>query len=590
MRRFRPYFHYLSALRGHLVLALLCLAIYSAANGFGLPYILRSVFQPVFDSSARDLPTSRIVGLALLIPALFLVRGLAGYASSYLFQLIGTRVLEAIRVDYFRRLQFLPLAFVQKYPAGDLTSRGIADAQQVQTTITSVASDGIKHPLTLVGAIGYVIWAALHSQGVTLALVCLAVVPISVFPVRFVGRKVLKRAQQAQAETGSISAQFAENLNAAREVRAFGIENHTIDRFVRTSQSLLRAKMKSVKYQQGLNPAIEIISAFGIGLTLVFAYRGGIAFADFTALLVALYQCYEPIKKLGYLNADLKRGRAALDRLEPILQAPIEITDPASPVTIDRLTGHIAFDHVTFAYDQGPAVLSDVSISIPAGTVCALVGPSGAGKSTFVNLVPRFYDVAAGHVTIDGLDVRSLRVADLRRNIAIVSQEPVLFNDSIYANLLLGRPGASRAEVEQAARDAFAHDFILAQPHGYETVVGERGAALSGGQRQRLALARAFLRNAPVLILDEATSALDSESELYIQQALKKLVAGKTVLIIAHRFSTIRDASLILVFQEGRIVASGPHAELHGANSLYTTLFDAQQTATPAPSANSPAR
>jgi subfamily B ATP-binding cassette protein MsbA len=286
--------------------------------------------------------------------------------------------------------------------------------------------------------------------------------------------------------------------------------------------------------------------------------------------------CYDPVKKLGAINNELQRGSAALARLEEVFNEPITIADPAQPVSISRLRGDLAFERVSFSYKSDLPVLRDVTVEIPAGTVCALVGPSGAGKSTFANLVPRFYEAATGKVTIDGIEIRAMRPADLRRNIAIVSQEPILFNDTILANLLLGRESATRAEVEQAARDAFAHDFILAQPNGYDTIVGERGSQLSGGQKQRIALARAFLRNAPILILDEATSALDSESEAMIQLALKKLVVGKTVLIIAHRFSTIRDATKILVFDRGEVVASGSHAELYAGNGLYKSLYDQQ--------------
>jgi subfamily B ATP-binding cassette protein MsbA len=253
----------------------------------------------------------------------------------------------------------------------------------------------------------------------------------------------------------------------------------------------------------------------------------------------------------------------------------LSITDPAQPATIGRLEGRIAFDDVTFAYGETPA-LRNIGVAIPPGTVCALVGPSGAGKSTFVNLVPRFYETAAGSVTIDGIDVRAMRLADLRRNIALVSQEPVLFNDTIYNNLALGQPASSREEIIDAARQAHAHEFNEQLPQGYDTMVGERGALLSGGQKQRIAIARAFLRQAPILILDEATSALDSESEAAVQDALRKLVVGKTVLIIAHRFSTIRDATMILVFDQGRIVAQGNHASLYAGNPLYKSLYDRQ--------------
>jgi subfamily B ATP-binding cassette protein MsbA len=575
MRRFRPYFHYLRPLRVHLIVAFFCLCAYSAATGVGLPYLIPKVFEPIF--SKRELPWwPDVAVLTLIIPAVFVVRGLAGYASSYLFQLIGTRVLEALRLDYFRKLQLLPLADLQKHPAGDLTSRAISDAQQVQSVITALANEGIKHPLTLVGALGVVAWKAATANGVGLALACLAFVPLCVFPVRYVGRKVLRRAHQAQAQIGSLSSQVTENLAAAREVRAFGLEERTTDRFRATTHALVTAQLKIVKYAQALNPTIEVISALGIAGTLVLAYVKGVSAKDLGTVIFALYMCYEPIKKLGYLNSDLKRGAAALDRLEPVLNADVAIADPASPVPITRVRGDIAFDRVTFAYDGGDSVLRDTSIVIPAGTVCALVGPSGAGKTTFANLVPRFYEVGSGRVTIDGHDVRSFRLADLRRNIAIVSQDPVLFNDTIYNNLLLGRENATRKEVIAAAVSAHADEFIRAFPEGYDTKVGERGALLSGGQKQRIALARAFLRDAPILILDEATSALDSQGEQIIQEALKQLAIGKTVLIIAHRFSTTRDASMILVFDRGELIATGSHAEVYAASPLYKNLYDGQ--------------
>jgi subfamily B ATP-binding cassette protein MsbA len=461
---------------------------------------------------------------------------------------------------------------------GDLLSRLTADTHVVQQTITNTASDLVIQPLTLIGALSFLVTVALQNHGVTVFLASLAAVPLCVFPVRFVGKKLLRRAHENQQLLGDISDVANQNLSAAREVRAFGLEKREIAVFQETTRKLFRVQMKVVKYSQVLSPTIEVIASLGIAFSLYYAYFGGIQLAVFVSILGAIFACYEPVKKLGALHGQLTRGAAALDRLEEILREPVTIADPAQPVSIGRLRGDIAFQGVTFAYKGDDHVLRDVQATIPAGTVCALVGPSGAGKSTFANLVPRFYEVVAGRVTIDGIDVRAMRLADLRRNIAVVSQEPVLFNDTIYANLLLGRADATRAEVEQAARDAFAHEFITGLPNGYETMVGERGAALSGGQRQRVALARAFLRNAPILILDEATSALDSESEAKIQLALKKLVAGKTVLIIAHRFSTIRDATKILVFDRGEIVATGSHAELYAAGALYKSLYDTQSS------------
>jgi subfamily B ATP-binding cassette protein MsbA len=334
--------------------------------------------------------------------------------------------------------------------------------------------------------------------------------------------------------------------------------------------------MKFFKYEKALTPLIEIISAFGISFSLLYFYKVHLDQTTFFTLITAIYACYDPIKKLGSLNNEWKRGLGALDRLEEVLDAPVVITDAPDARALPRATGNLTFEGVSYCYLPGEPVLHNVSARIPVGTVCALVGPSGAGKSTFANLVPRFFDPGEGRVTLDGHDLRSLRLADLRQNIAVVSQDPVLFNDTVYNNLLLAAPNSTHEQVLGAARDAYAHDFINAFPLGYDTIVGERGARLSGGQKQRLALARAFLRCAPILILDEATSALDSESEAAIQKALKELVIGKTVLIIAHRFSTIRDASLILVFDQGRIVAEGNHASLYAGNPLYRSLYDRQ--------------
>lgn len=575
LRRFRPYFRYLKAVRGPLYAGIGFGLLYGASSGIGLPSLINYVFPRIFEPTGEPLSRTAVWLVAAAIPVVFLLRAGSGYLNSYFVQLTGTRVLEMIRLDYFRKLQVLPLSFVQGRKTGDLISRGLADTAQLQTTLSVLANDGLKQPMTLVGALGYLIWQAFATEGVGLVLLCLATVPLAVLPIRYVGRKVMKRAEQLQAQLGDVTSHFSENLSAAREVRAFGLEQRESERFGRSTSGLVLAQMRIAKYAQALTPTIEVLSATGIAATLVFAYGSGVSLSTFNSIILALYLCYEPIKKLGAINNELKRGEASLDRLEYVLHEPVSIADPAQPVAVSRLRGDLAFEDVSFSYGDN-AALSHVTARIPAGTVCALVGPSGAGKTTFANLVPRFYEVAAGRVTIDGTDVRAMRLADLRRNIALVSQEPVLFNDTIFNNLLLGREGATRDEVIAAAKAAHAHEFIQQQPHGYDTVVGERGALLSGGQKQRLAIARAFLRDAPILILDEATSALDSDSEAAVQDALRHLVVGKTVLIIAHRFSTIRDASMILVFDKGQLVAQGDHAALYASNGLYKSLYDRQ--------------
>ncbi len=575
MRRFRPYFHYLRMVRGPLVTAIICGLIYGASSGTGPPALVNYVIPAIFHRRAEGLSMGTVVLIAACIPLVFLVRAISGYLNSYFIQLSGVRILEALRLDYFRKLQAVPLAFLQRKSTGDLVSRGLADTQQLQSTMTLLANDGLKQPMTLLGAVGFLVVKAIATKGVLLVLGCLAIVPLSVLPVRYVGRKVLRRAHQLQSHLGTMTGIFSENLSAAREVRAFGLEERETSRFAGVTRALVIAQMKIAKYAQALTPSIEVLSAIGIALTLIIAYGTEVSLESFLAVVVALYMSYEPVKKLGALNNEMKRGTAALERLEAVLREPVTIADPAAPIEVNRLRGDIAFDHVTFAYDSAP-VLRDISAVIPAGTVCALVGPSGAGKTTFANLVPRFYDVGTGVVAIDGQDVRKMRLADLRRNIALVSQDPVLFNDTVYNNLLLGWPDAAHDVVMAAAIDAHADEFIRGLAQGYNTIVGERGVLLSGGQKQRVAIARAFLRNAPILILDEATSALDSESEAAVQDALRKLVVGKTVLIIAHRFSTLRVASRILVFDQGRIVAQGDHARLYAANALYRALYDRQ--------------
>lgn len=578
LRRFRPYFRYLVATRGTLSAAIFYGLLFGATSGLGLPTLVKYVFPPIFDQSTPRLPLATVMLIAACVPLVFLLRAVSGYLNSYYVQLTGVRVLEAVRLDYFRQLQFLPLSFLQRKASGDLISRGLADTAQLQFTLSLMANDGVKQPMALLGALSFLVWQALSTDGALLVLVCLAVVPLTVLPVHYVGKKIIRRAQQMQSQLGDVSTHFVENLSAAREVRAFGLEERELARFGRATSGLVTAQMKIVKYAQALTPAIEILSAVGIAATLIFASTHNVKWETFIAIITALYLCYEPIKKIGYLNTEMNRGAASLERLEHVLHEPLTITDPVAPVAVTQLRGQLTFHQVDFSYGETPA-LRDINVTIPAGTVCALVGPSGAGKSTFANLVPRFFEVAAGSVSIDGLDVRSLRLADLRRNIALVSQEPVLFNDTIYNNLALGTPKATRAAIIAAAENAHAHEFITQLPLGYDTPVGERGALLSGGQKQRIAIARAFLRQAPILILDEATSSLDSDSEAAVQDALRQLVIGKTVLIIAHRFSTIRDASMILVFDQGRIVAQGDHASLYAANALYKSLYDRQQGA-----------
>ena len=356
LRRFKPYFRYLKAARGTLSAAIFYGLLFGATSGLGLPALVKFVFPPIFDHRDPPLAESTIWLIAASVPVLFLLRAITGYLNSYYVSLTGVRILEAVRLDYFRKLQWLPLSFLQRKSSGDLISRGLADTAQLQFTLSLVANDGVKQPMQLIGALGFLLWQAFTTDGALLVLVCLAVVPLTVLPVHYVGKKILKRALQVQSQLGDISSQFMENLSAAREVRAFGLEQREIERFGQSTNALVIAQMKTVKYAQALTPAIEILSGAGIAATLVFAYKAGVKWDTFFAIITALYLCYEPIKKIGYLYTELNRGTASLDRLEHVLDEPVTITDPAQPKPVTRLSGHIAFTDVTFSYGETPAL------------------------------------------------------------------------------------------------------------------------------------------------------------------------------------------------------------------------------------------
>jgi subfamily B ATP-binding cassette protein MsbA len=573
VRLFRPYYALLGPVKWHFIGALASGLIFGAASGFGFPFLAYKVFPLVFTGAAPS--PWLLAGAVALLPAAFVVRGISGYANAYLSAYCGVHVLNRIKSDLFRRIQDLPLAFLQRHPPGDLMARQQGDAAAVQVVVTGVANDLIKQPVTFLGALGALAYMAVRNEQLAFLLFALAIIPLCVLPVSFLGRKMLQRAKQMQKNAGSVTTLLHQNLGAAREVRAFNLQAREQGRFTELLDRIARYALKTIKYAQMLTPIIEILSSIGIAAAILYAARARLGLEHVLPLMTALYMTYDPIKKMGALHNQIRRGQASVERIEYILNAPDELPEPAQPVPFDPARTDIVFDHVEFSYGADP-VLRDVELTIPAGRVTALVGPSGAGKSTIANLLPRFHEVRGGQLRIGGVDVRQFAKHDLRAHLSIVSQETVLFDDTLLNNIRLGRPDASDAEVEQAARLAHAHEFIAAFPEGYQTRAGDRGLRLSGGQKQRIAIARAFLKNAPLLILDEATSSLDSESEEMVQSALVELVKGKTVVIIAHRFSTIRMADRIVVLEKGRVRTAGTHAELYAADALYRSLYDRQ--------------
>ncbi len=625
MKRFYPYFAYLAQVKSTYLAGIAAGLVFAVASGFGMPMLVKTVFPVIFSSTskveevrtvlvehrgaeeadamlerafpgeaenlkssakARQWVVDRVgqekAGIVLLIvacaliPITALIRGFAGFLNVYFITAAGLHVLREIQQSVFVKLQRLPLGFFSGRKTGDLISRVITDSNMLQGVVTTISNDLIKQPLTLLAALCYLGWESWQSKESFFLLICLLSIPIAVMPVRLLGKRLMRKAAAMQREAGDNSAVLAETLGATREIRAFNLEEMMGKRFLDGIGRWTKFHLKVIKYRYLSPPLIEMISAGVVAVALGYAASNGFSLEKFLPLVIALYMCYDPMKKLGEIHNRLKQGEASLDRLEVVLNAEEGVTDPKEPVSIDRVEGRLSFENVAFAYGDNPA-LNGISLEIPAGQVVALVGPSGAGKTTFASMVPRFYDPTAGRISLDGVDLRDLRLKDLRDHITIVPQEAVLFAGTIFENIKLGRMNASDDEVREAARQAHAHDFILGLPEGYDTQVGERGAQLSGGQKQRISIARAFLKNAPVLILDEATSALDSEAESRIQEELADLTRGRTTFIIAHRFSTIRIADRILVFEGGKIVGDGTFQELQEKHELFRNLLERQQ-------------
>jgi subfamily B ATP-binding cassette protein MsbA len=592
--RYKLYLPYLKGSRTLLFLSLLAAIVFAAANAFGLPFLVGKVLPAVFgDAATRAAPLLtwpewlggqpaltlpkgyEMVFAVAFLPAVMLVRGLGEFFSTYLLNLAGLRVIEAVRRDVFAKLQQLHLGFFGRLSIGDLLSRLIADANSVRLVLVDVSNDLIVQPLSMVFALAYVVFICFSHDSGYWFLACLLVVPAAVLLVRSVAVRIQTRMRQGMESASDLNSIAVENLQSAREVRAYGLQEREAKRFNQASQEGLRIQGKLVRYEKALSPLVEITAAVGISAAIAVGAMNGFSMSELISLIIAFYFAYGPIKRLGNVSSRLSMAAPGLVRLEEVILAKVEVDDVPDARPLARIRGDLEMSGVSFSYGADP-VLVDITLKIPAGQSVALVGPSGAGKSTFVNLVPRFFDPQQGAISIDGHDLRAVRQADLRANIALVSQEPVLFNESILENIRLGRPAATDAEVHAAARLAGAFEFIEAQPEGFLTKVGERGGRLSGGQRQRVSIARAFLKDAPLLILDEATSALDTDTERSIQQSLALLMKGRTTLIVAHRFSTIRDVDRVLVFDGGRIVADGTRESVYASSELFRRLWDNQ--------------
>jgi subfamily B ATP-binding cassette protein MsbA len=544
-----------------------------AADAVHVPTFLKDAMDRAI-VHARPLVALERICIFLLI-VLFL-KNLADYLQSAWMMAVEQAAIRDLRNDLQGHLQRLSLSYFHASRTGVVISRVTNDVEYLRNALASGVSTFVKDALTLVGAIGLAFFASWR-----LTLLALLILPAASFGLQVVGRKMRRRSARAQERMGDLTSMLQETTSGARVVRAFGAEGYERERFARANQAFYEAFVRMRRVALLARP----MSEFGLVVVSVtmlwFGGReifqgGGLAPHQFVLFVTALLTTISPTKSLAEVSANLHQGVAAAERLFSLLDTKTDVPERPLAPPLAPFRGRIRYEGIHFAYGDGPPVLDDVSFDIERGKIVALVGSSGAGKSTVMDLLPRFYDPTAGRITVDGVDLRDVTLASLRSQLGIVTQETILFHDTVRGNIAYGMPHVSDEEVRRAAEAAHAHGFIQAMPQGYDTVIGDRGVRLSGGERQRLAIARALLRNPPILLLDEATSALDAESERLVQQALERLMRDRTVLVIAHRLSTVQHADQIVVLEGGRVVATGTHRELLNGGGLYRRLYDLQ--------------
>jgi len=545
---------------------------------FMLIVALTSASQPmVLSFAVRELMVLQHTDMRLTVAAVIISIGLtkatATYVQAMIMSRLGQNMVANLQVSLFRKLVHADLGRLQQTHSGSFVSNFLYDANLVAASISSGITGIAIQGVTVIGFIAtmfYIDWK--------LAIIGTVVVPVVADFARKLGKTMRKATSGGMSETDNLSRLVIETLKGARTIKAFQREDAEIARAARTINKRLTHLMQGLRARIAAAPVTEAITIFGLAGVLVYASIQNLDPADLMGFITAMFLSYQPLKVLSNLSVVVSEGSTAANRIFGVMDVEPQITDAPDAKALKFNRGAIRLDKVIFHYTKDIATLDGLNLDIPAGQTVALVGPSGAGKSTVFNLIPRFYDVTGGKVTIDGQDVRSVTLASLRKVISIVTQEPFLFDDTVRANIAYGKPDAEQADIEKVARDAAAAEFIAALPQGYDTPVGEQGVKLSGGQRQRIAIARAMLANAPILLLDEATSALDSESERQVQEALARLMKGRTTLVIAHRLSTIKDADRIYVLDHGRVAETGTHDELLAQKSLYSQLYRTELT------------
>ncbi|WP_418798984.1 lipid A export permease/ATP-binding protein MsbA [Phascolarctobacterium faecium] len=559
----KPYMH-------RLLFAMVC-TIMAAAGNLYIPWIIKDMIDEVL----ADKNGTMLNWIAASIIAIFIVRGLFWYGQNYLMSYVGQSVIIDIRAAVFKKLQRLSVSFYDKNKTGTIMSYVTNDVNALQSAMVENTIEMITEGFILIGSVVAMIYL---DWRLTLFTVC--TFPVVLWFMEFFGKKIRKTGGRIQECTADITSVLQESVASARVIKSFVREDYEVDRFDVENKANFRANMKNAQLMATLTPVVELVAA--IGVTMIIWYGGNnvingtITAGSLVAFLTYAVNISNPIKRLTRVIGNIQKALAAAQRVFMIIDMPKEIAESRDAKQLPEVSGKVEFQNVSFAYNDKGNVITDLSFSVKPGEVIAIVGPSGAGKSTIANLLPRFYDVNKGDIKIDGHSVREVTLDSLREQVGIVPQETMLFNGSVYNNILYGRLDATKEEIEAAAKAANAHDFIMQLTDGYETKLGDRGVNLSGGQRQRIAIARAILKNPRILILDEATSALDTESERVVQEALDRLMVGRTSFVIAHRLSTVKNADKILVLEKGNLVESGTHDELLALDGLYAHLYKIQ--------------